>query len=174
MTLLTTKQVSQSTGIAIDTLQNWRSTGVGPPYVKLGQSSRGHVRYRIEDVVAWQQACERVIPAGWQPIGEGVPGATERIQWLPPGQTAAALGIPIPTLIAWYRRAVGLPFVWIGGRGQHQFIYDLRDVEAFISRRKVDPSVVPVIAKRKPGKDPRTREERKQMLAEVLKSLGFS
>src|SRR5258708_1128402 len=56
-------------------------------------------------------------------LGESVATETDRIEWMPPGRAAIALGIPIPTLTAWYRRAVGLPFIWIGGRGQHKYMY---------------------------------------------------
>ena len=162
-------------GLPVTTLQDWRATDVGPPYIRLNQSTSGQVRYRICDVQAWQKSRERVIPAGWQPTGtlpgESVP--SDRVEWMPPGQAAIAIGIRIPTLTAWSKRAVGLPFVSIGGRGQHKYVYDRSDVEAFISRRKADPSIVPVI-ETKPRKDPRTPEERYRMLVEVLKGMGTS
>ena len=175
--LLTPAQVSQSIGLGVHVLQNWRNTDIGPPYTKLTTGPQGRVRYRLEDVLEWQKECWRVVPDGWEPIGEfpgeSAPIETDRIEWLPPGRAAIAIGIPIPTLTAWFRRAVGLPFIWIGGRGQHKFMYDRRDVEVFISRRKADPSIVPVIEK-KPRKDPRTREERYRMLAEVWKEKGHT
>ena len=37
------------------TLTNWRSLGIGPPYLKYG-SRLGPVRYRLADLVAWQDA----------------------------------------------------------------------------------------------------------------------
>ena len=35
--LLTPKEVSESTGLALATLATWRSRGIGPPYVKMGR-----------------------------------------------------------------------------------------------------------------------------------------
>lgn len=49
--LLTTPQVSELTGLAVATLQNMRSRGLGegPRYVKIGRA----VRYRESDCLAW-------------------------------------------------------------------------------------------------------------------------
>ncbi|MGP9734646.1 helix-turn-helix transcriptional regulator [Brachybacterium sp. AOP42-C2-15] len=49
--LLTTPQVSELTGLAVATLQNMRSRGLGegPRWVKIGRS----VRYRESDCLAW-------------------------------------------------------------------------------------------------------------------------
>ena len=41
--LLTEKQVSERWNLSLNTLRFWRSTGDGPPYVKLGRS----VRYNV-------------------------------------------------------------------------------------------------------------------------------
>jgi predicted DNA-binding transcriptional regulator AlpA len=41
--LLTEKQVSERWNVSLNTLRFWRSTGDGPPYVKLGRS----VRYNV-------------------------------------------------------------------------------------------------------------------------------
>ena len=38
------------------TLQNWRSIGKGPRFLKLSPGRGGRVRYRLEDVLAWEQA----------------------------------------------------------------------------------------------------------------------
>ena len=51
--LLTTLELSRRYGICVGTLQNWRSQGRGPTYVKLGRSA---VRYRTEDIEAFLQA----------------------------------------------------------------------------------------------------------------------
>ena len=45
--LINERQLSELLGIAIQTARNWRSTGRGPAYVKLGGRS---VRYRVVDV----------------------------------------------------------------------------------------------------------------------------
>lgn len=50
--LLTTRELSRRYGISVGTVQNWRSQGRGPTYVKLGRS----VRYRVEDIEAFVQA----------------------------------------------------------------------------------------------------------------------
>lgn len=39
-------------GLSIQTLRNWRHLGRGPAYCKLGRS----VRYKIEDLLAFQEA----------------------------------------------------------------------------------------------------------------------
>jgi len=51
-TLLTTRQVSDLTGIAAGTLSNWRAANRGPKHTRLGCS----VRYRASDVQAWIDA----------------------------------------------------------------------------------------------------------------------
>lgn len=38
--------------IAVRTLANWRCTGVGPKFTKVG----GRILYRLAEVVAWEQA----------------------------------------------------------------------------------------------------------------------
>jgi hypothetical protein len=136
------------------------------------------IRYVMNDVIDWQKRCQRVVPENWQPTGslpgEPVPAATDRIQWLLIGQAAAAIGLAIPTLTAWRKPGFGVPFISIGGRGAHPFMYDRRDLDAFITRRKADPSVVPVIVKKVYGKDPRTPEERKRMMAEIWMGMGHT
>jgi hypothetical protein len=172
------QSVADMLGLSIEILANWRQTDVGPSYIKLTPSARGRVRYQSDTVLEWQRSCMRVAPEGWHPIGtfpgESAVSETEKIEWLPPGRAAVAVEIPIPTMTAWRRRAVGIPFIWIGGGGQHQAMYDRRDVESFISRRQADPSVVPVIAKNVCRSDPRTKEERARMSAEIWQKIGHS
>lgn len=50
--LLNTEQVSALTGLAVSTLQNWRTEGAGPRYVKIGRA----VRYHRRDVEEWVTA----------------------------------------------------------------------------------------------------------------------
>src|SRR5579862_6463466 len=101
-------------GVPIEALNSWRMTDVGPPYVKLTPSAQGPVRYRRDTVLEWQKRCLRVVPESWQPIGalpgESASSETGKIEWLPPGRAAVVVEIPIPTLTAWRKRAVGLPF----------------------------------------------------------------
>jgi hypothetical protein len=48
--LLTQQQAADYLGgLSIRTLEKWRVTGEGPPYVKMGR----RVLYRLEDLVAW-------------------------------------------------------------------------------------------------------------------------
>ena len=53
-------------------------------------------------------------------------------------------------------------------------MYDRRDLEIFNSRREVDPSVVPVMAKNVSRGDPRPKEERARMSAEIWQKIGHS
>ncbi|NGO67139.1 helix-turn-helix transcriptional regulator [Streptomyces boncukensis] len=41
-------------GVSVGTLANWRWRGEGPRYVKLGSGRSSRVRYRSEDVAAWE------------------------------------------------------------------------------------------------------------------------
>lgn len=50
--LLTAGDVSIMTGFTESTLANWRASGSGPRYVKIGSA----VRYRIEDFEEWLSA----------------------------------------------------------------------------------------------------------------------
>ena len=45
------KQTSKITGMALQTLRNWRFKGVGPPYSKVGRA----VRYRLDEIVAFME-----------------------------------------------------------------------------------------------------------------------
>lgn len=49
---LSVKQVSERWGgqVKVRTLNNWRQTGGGPPYVKVG----GSILYKLSDIVAWE------------------------------------------------------------------------------------------------------------------------
>jgi len=51
---LTEKQLAQRHQCSPKTLQNDRWKGTGIPFVKWGQ--RGNVRYRLSDVLAWEEA----------------------------------------------------------------------------------------------------------------------
>jgi phage terminase Nu1 subunit (DNA packaging protein) len=45
------REVSKITGIAIQTLRNWRFQGTGPAYSKVGRA----VRYRLDDVIRFME-----------------------------------------------------------------------------------------------------------------------
>jgi predicted DNA-binding transcriptional regulator AlpA len=54
--LLTPTEVSEETGVALATLNTWRTRGGGPRYVKLGR----RVAYKRTDLDAWIDANTRV------------------------------------------------------------------------------------------------------------------
>ncbi len=54
MDLLTVQQVSEVTGISVETLNQWRSQRKGPPYLKLEGKL---VRYRRADLLEYFEEC---------------------------------------------------------------------------------------------------------------------
>ena len=52
---MTPEDLSERTGIPESTLAQWRYLGRGPAYIKVGN----HVRYRTEDVLAFEEANRR-------------------------------------------------------------------------------------------------------------------
>jgi predicted DNA-binding transcriptional regulator AlpA len=54
--LLTTAQAAAYLGLQPQTLRKWRFTGEGPPYIRLGDSPRARVAYRVEDINSWLAA----------------------------------------------------------------------------------------------------------------------
>lgn len=48
--LMTVEELSERYGIPTSTLANWRATGKGPAFLKVGK----HIRYRKEDIEAWE------------------------------------------------------------------------------------------------------------------------
>ena len=53
--LITLEGVSRRSSIPSKTLVNWRLSGRGPKYLKIG----ARVLYRISDVDEWLRSCER-------------------------------------------------------------------------------------------------------------------
>ena len=51
--LLSSEQVAELTGLALDTLAQWRSQRRGIPYLKIGRL----VRYDLSDVQAYLRGC---------------------------------------------------------------------------------------------------------------------
>ena len=49
---VTEKEIARKLGLVPETLQAWRRTAKGPPFVKLGRA----IRYRLKDVEAWLAA----------------------------------------------------------------------------------------------------------------------
>ncbi len=61
-TMLTTEQLAARWGIAPKTLHNWRHTGGGPPFVKIGRA----VRYRADAIDRW--LAERTFTRTHEPV----------------------------------------------------------------------------------------------------------
>ena len=58
--LLTTTEAAAALALAPKTLRNWRSQGLGPPFIRLG----GAIRYRETDLLAWVDAQAVTVGAG--------------------------------------------------------------------------------------------------------------
>jgi excisionase family DNA binding protein len=58
MELLTVKEVSELTGVSVNTLNQWRSQGLHIPYIKLGKA----VRYLRKDVDEYILGCRVQVP----------------------------------------------------------------------------------------------------------------
>lgn len=54
--MLTPKELCERWSIAGNTLRKWRTAGIGPAYIKLGDGRNSEVRYRLEDVEKFEQA----------------------------------------------------------------------------------------------------------------------
>ena len=54
--LLTPKDLADRWKVANNTLRKWRVAGTGPDYIKLGESRNAEVRYRLEDVEAFEKS----------------------------------------------------------------------------------------------------------------------
>lgn len=53
--LLSTKEAAPLIGVAPGTLENWRTQGVGPRFIK-ANGRRGRVFYAPADIIRWRQA----------------------------------------------------------------------------------------------------------------------
>lgn len=56
MHLLDTKSAAPCIGVAPGTLENWRSQGIGPKFIKTSVGRRGKVLYDPADIEAWKNA----------------------------------------------------------------------------------------------------------------------
>ncbi len=54
--MLTPKELCERWKIADNTLRKWRVANVGPAYIKLGEGRNSEVRYRIDDVEAFEKS----------------------------------------------------------------------------------------------------------------------
>lgn len=58
-TMLTTDQLAERWKLTPDHLEVRRMRGEGPPWVKLGDDARAPVRYRLEDIIAYESSKKR-------------------------------------------------------------------------------------------------------------------
>ena len=56
---LTTEELATRWKMSPQTLENWRSQGVGPKYIKLGVAKSSLVIYRLMDIEKWERKHER-------------------------------------------------------------------------------------------------------------------
>lgn len=70
---LTQNELSRRLGVSEPTLERWRSIGIGPIFLKLA----GRVRYRLSDVVTYEESCLR---ASTSCRVQAVPGARQTEQ----------------------------------------------------------------------------------------------
>lgn len=56
--MLTTEQLAARWSMSPHTLENWRSQGRGPKYIKLGDGKSCNVVYRLRDVEKWEKSHE--------------------------------------------------------------------------------------------------------------------
>jgi predicted site-specific integrase-resolvase len=50
---LAPKQLATRWGISKDSLERWRSQGIGPKFLKI----RGQIRYRLTDIKEYEESC---------------------------------------------------------------------------------------------------------------------
>jgi hypothetical protein len=62
MNHLTTTQLAERWQMDEKTLSHWRQQGRGPQYIKLGEGKTAVVRYRLEDIQAFEQTNLRTSP----------------------------------------------------------------------------------------------------------------
>jgi hypothetical protein len=56
MVFLTPQQLASRWGLRPATLADWRVKGQGPRFLKPGRTLKARVRYRLDDIEAWEQA----------------------------------------------------------------------------------------------------------------------
>ena len=52
--MLTSKEVAARLSISVETLYNWAMIGHGPKGRKMGPSKRSQTRYKLRDVIEWE------------------------------------------------------------------------------------------------------------------------
>ena len=72
--MLTPPQLADRFAVEEATLENWRMKGEGPTFIKLGFARNSPIRYKIEDVEAWEASLPRITP-----IAQSVDAAYNRL-----------------------------------------------------------------------------------------------
>ena len=54
--VLTSREAAAHLGVQPQTLRKWRVSGKGPTYIRLGNSPRARVAYRLRDLDQWLDA----------------------------------------------------------------------------------------------------------------------
>lgn len=57
--LLTSDEVADHLQVKSHTLLRWRLNGKGPVYLKFGKGQKSQVRYRLSDILAYEQQMAR-------------------------------------------------------------------------------------------------------------------
>ena len=57
--LLTTNQLCLRWSLKEGTLRKWRSTGIGPKFLKLGKGKTSKVLYREKEIIKFEKTWER-------------------------------------------------------------------------------------------------------------------
>jgi predicted site-specific integrase-resolvase len=57
--ILTSKELAERWSLNEQTIRVWRQRGKGPAFIKLSDHPQGEVRYRLEDVEAYEQSRKR-------------------------------------------------------------------------------------------------------------------
>ncbi|MDN5750296.1 MAG: hypothetical protein L0H64_17595 [Pseudonocardia sp.] len=133
-TVLRIEDVAERTGLPLNTLRHWRyltsaGTPTGPRSYRLGR----RVVYDLADVEAWLTAQRAATGNGSAGAGRG----TMRPTLLGMGDLAERIGVPLNTLRYWrYLTSVGTPTGPCSYRLGRRVVYDLADVEAWLTAQR--------------------------------------
>ena len=67
---MTERQLSELISVPVNTLQNWRVSGIGLPFIKMGPGRNAPVRYHIKDVEQFIQEHRRFPSVVGEPTSE--------------------------------------------------------------------------------------------------------
>jgi len=55
--ILTTEELASRWDMHPGSLERWRKQGAGPKFIKLGEAGPARIRYRLEDIVKYEESC---------------------------------------------------------------------------------------------------------------------